>query len=110
MAKTRSKAEGLRYASYKAQGKQASNRKRKLLKLQKAQPNNEQITKALAMISYRRYTPKAQHWSHSAIEKAMLYKSFGKGSNAVVPKVSEKLMFSIGARAKSKGEYFWKQS
>lgn len=107
MAKTRSKQQGLHYAAYKAQNKQAANRKRKLLKLQKEQPNNEQIQSALQTIKYRRYTPKVQHWSHTAIADAMLFKTFKKGSQVDIPKVSDKQMFSLKERAHYQGEKIW---
>jgi len=107
MAKSRSKQQGLHYAAYKAQNKQASNRKRKLLKLQKEQPNNEQIAAALQNIKYRRYTPKVQHWSHTAINTVMLFKTFKKGSQVVIPKVSDKQMFSLKERAHNQGEKIW---
>ena len=110
MAKTRSKSQGLKYAVYKAQNKQATNRKRKLLSLQKLHPNNEQITKALTNISYRRGTPKVSQWSHSAINAIMLRKTFEKGLIKQLDKVSGKDMFSIKARAHNKGEPIWKPS
>lgn len=110
MAKTRSKSQGLLYQAYKAQNKQAANRKRKLLKLQKRFPNNEQITKALATIGYRRKTPKAPHWSHSAIAKVVLFKSFEKGTAKTFKTDFVKHMFSIKARAHFKGEPNWKTS
>jgi len=108
--KTRSKAEGLRYASYKAQNKHATNRKRKLLRLQKEQPNNEQLVTALATIKYRRYTPKVQHWSHTAIYFAKLMKDFKKQVNINVPKMTEKQMFSMKTRVTVKGVPFWNHS
>ena len=107
MAKTRSKSQGLLYASYKASNRQAVNRKRKLLKLQKQQPNNEQITAALANIRYRRHTPNTPHWSHTAKHYAQMFKQFKKQTNVVMPKISEKTMFSIKARAHTQGEPTW---
>lgn len=53
-----------------------ANRKRKLLKLLKQQPNNEQIKDALANIKYRRKAPKNREWSHSDIRLAKLFKLF----------------------------------
>lgn len=108
--KSRSKTQGLHYVAYKAQGKQAANRKRKLLKLQKEQPNNEQVTKALANIKYRRYTPKVQHWSHSAIEKVMLFKTFEKGINQEFDSSAYKHMDAIKKRAHYKGVPIWPNS
>lgn len=74
MAKTRGPSAKAYYAAYKAQNKYASNRKRKLLKAQKEQPNNEQITNALKNITYRRKTPGTSMWSHSDKREAQLIK------------------------------------
>ena len=106
--KTRSKQQGLHYAAYKAQNKQAANRKRKLLKLQKAQPNKEQIKSALNNIKYRRYTPKVQHWSHTAINDIMLSKTFEGKSSVNIHNMSDKQMFSLKERAHFQGEKIWK--
>ena len=110
MAKTRSKNQQNIYASYKASNKQATNRKRKLLKLQKLQPNNEQITKALDNIKYRRHTPVTPTWSHTAINNAMLFKTFQRGGYATVTSMLEKDMFKLKARAHTKGELVWSNS
>ena len=63
-------------ASSKGPGTAEANRKRKLLKLLKQQPNNEQIKDALVNIKYRRKTPKTQEWSKSDIQTAKLFKEF----------------------------------
>lgn len=60
----------------KSSGTMEANRKRKLLKLLKQQPNNEQIKDALLNIKYRRKTPKTQEWSKSDIQTAKLFKEF----------------------------------
>lgn len=52
------------------------NRKRKLLKQLKLQPNNEQLKDALTNIKYRRKTPKGQEWSKTQIHIAKLFKQF----------------------------------
>lgn len=62
---------------YKANKTQEVNRKRKLLKQQKLQPNNEQVTLALTNIGYRRQTPKVRKWSSSLRQTAQLFKLFG---------------------------------
>lgn len=103
--KTRSKQQGLHYAAYKAQNKQAANRKRKLEKLLKAFPNNTQIAVALKNIKYRRCTPKTPQWSHTRIYYTMLAKTFEKGPNVNVG--SDKHMFSIRSRI---GADTWKHS
>ena len=60
----------------KSSGTMEANRKRKLLKLLKQQPNNEQIKDALVNIKYRRKAPKTQEWSKSDIQTAKLFKQF----------------------------------
>ena len=64
------------YATYKSTGKYAKNRKAKLERALKAQPNNEQIKIALKNIVYRRKTPNTQVWSASEIRVAKLFKEF----------------------------------
>jgi hypothetical protein len=63
-------------ASGKGPGTAEANRKRKLLKLLKQQPNNKQIETALANIRYRRKTPKTQEWSKTDIRIAQVFKQF----------------------------------
>lgn len=74
MAKTRGASHKAYYSAYKSQNKYATNRKRKLLKLQKEQPNNTQITEALKNIKYRRKTPGTSVWSHTRKATAKLMK------------------------------------
>lgn len=106
--KTSSKTQQNNYASYKSQGRQAANRKRKLLKLQKEQPNNLQIAEALKNIKYRRKTPGSALWSKTKIEMVKLFKEFSKGVDTI-GKTSDKWFFSLGTRAHSKGENLcWK--
>lgn len=77
MAKTTSKSKTAYYSQYKSSSRWAANRKRKLEKQLKLQPNNEQqIKAAIGNISYRRKTPKARVWSHSARSIAQLFKCF----------------------------------
>lgn len=77
MAKTVSKSKQAYLAQYKASSRWASNRKRKLERELRRQPNNEeQIKKAIGNISYRRKTPKTNMWSHSTIALAKLFKLF----------------------------------
>lgn len=65
------------YAStYKSSNRWESNRRKKLLKQQKLQPNNKNIPLALTNIHYRRCTPKTKVWSASAITTAKLFKLF----------------------------------
>jgi hypothetical protein len=76
MAIKTSKNKEAYYARYASAKLQASNRKEKLLRLQKEQPNNKQIESALLDIHYRRHTPKVPYWSHSMIATAKLVKKF----------------------------------
>lgn len=77
MAKTVSKSKQAYYAQYKSSSRWASNRKRRLERELRRQPNNaEQIKAAIGNISYRRKTPKTQVWSHSSIRLAELFKLF----------------------------------
>ena len=100
MAKTRSKHQKDLYSVYKTSQKWAVNRKKKLLKAQKAAPNNEQIATALKVISYRRKTPKSPHWSHQAKRQVALAKTFNVPVGFVPTKVIEARMFQLSARVK----------
>lgn len=64
------------YARYKSNKVWETNRKRKLERTLKAQPNNEQVKTALKSIVYRRQTPKTQMWSATWIRTAKLFKEF----------------------------------
>lgn len=105
------------------------NRKRKLLKQLKLQPNNEQVKDALNNIKYRRKTPKGQEWSKTDIAIAKLFKEFNgradwdlfssnpKVQAAAISKHSAKdfrnipdgkVSFTLGARAHDKyGKLVW---
>jgi hypothetical protein len=118
-------------ALYKSSTRWATNRKIKLTRVLKQQPNNEQIKDALANIKYRRHTPNTKTvWSHGNIRFAKLFKEFTGRASADLfssnPKVQAaalayrpdgyklkviegKVSFSLGARAHdSKGNLVWK--
>lgn len=76
MAQKTSKGQEGYYARYKSGGVHAKNRRAKLERLLKAQPDNVQVQNALKDINYRRKTPGANTWSHSGIAQAKLFKSF----------------------------------
>ena len=118
-------------ALYKSSTRWATNRKIKLTRLLKQQPNNEQIKDALANIKYRRHTPISKTvWSHGNIRIAKLFKEFTGRASADLfssnPKVQAgaityrpdwdrvkviegKVSFSLGARAHdAKGNLVWK--
>jgi hypothetical protein len=118
-------------ALYKSSTRWATNRKIKLTRVLKQQPNNEQVKDALANIKYRRQTPSSKTvWSHNNIRLAKLFKEFtGRASVDLFssnPKVQAgalayrrdwdnvkviegRVNFSLGARAHdSKGNFVWK--
>ncbi len=115
--------------STKGAGTAEANRKTKLLKLLRQQPNNKQIETALANIKYRRKTPKTQEWSKTDIRLAQLFKEFTGRADwdlfSSNPKVQAaalavhskkswtnlpegKVSFALGARAHDKyGNLVW---
>lgn len=97
-----------------------ANRKRRLQRTLKAQPNNVQVQNALLELGAKRKAPTNPQWSHSAIRLAKLFKEFtGRAPKELFssnPKVAQAAMtvpstkefvnlpkgkvdFSIGARA-----------
>lgn len=97
-----------------------ANRKRRLERTLKAQPNNKQVQLALLDTGSKRKAPITPQWSHSNIRLAKLFKEFSGSapkelfssnpkiqqaalsalSARVLPKVPQtKVDFSIGARA-----------
>jgi hypothetical protein len=97
-----------------------ANRKRRLQRTLKAQPNNVQVQNALLELGSKRKAPTNPQWSHSAIRLAKLFKEFtGRAPKELfssnpkvvqaamtVPSTKEfvnlpkgKVDFSIGARA-----------
>lgn len=97
-----------------------ANRKRRLTRLLKSQPNNKQLQNAVLETGRTRSKPTNPQWSHSAIRLAKLFKEFtGRAPKELFssnPKVAQaalstpstkqfvnlpkgKVDFSIGARA-----------
>lgn len=77
MAIKTSKSSESYFSRYKQSGLYATNRKRRLERVARQQPNNAQIPLAIkSLTSYRRRTPKEAYWSHQMIETAKLYKLF----------------------------------
>jgi len=134
MAQKTSKGQEGYYARYKSGGVHAKNRRIKLERQLKLQPNNEQVAMALKDIRYRRKTPGANGWSHSGIAVAKVLKEFcgsfnqdilssnpkaasdalhslpSKMADFKLPKevtesISNKAMFSLKARLKAGGVY-----
>jgi len=84
--KSRSKgAEGYA-AAYKSSRRWEANRKRRLERILKEQPNNEQVKAALKSgLVYRRKTPNTREWSASWIRTAKIIKMFsGKFDKAIM--------------------------
>ena len=117
---------------YKTQQIWSKNRKLKLERALKRNPENTQISEALKNIQYRRKTPSTQEWSASSKAMAQLVKLFTgfcdknifhankdlreaayQAIKAKQPKIEHSLsqntkgMFSIKARAHFKGEPVW---
>lgn len=76
MAKKRGPSSKAYYASYKSQNRYATNKRKKLERTLKAQPNNEQVKEALKNISYRRSAPNTSMWSSGKRKTAKLFKEF----------------------------------
>ena len=76
MAQKTSKGQEGYYARYKSGNVQAKNRKKRLERALKRQPENAQIKQALLDIHYRRRTPGSDGWSASGIRMAKIFKEF----------------------------------
>jgi len=106
-----------------------ANRKRRLLRTLKAQPNNLQVQHALLDTGTKRKAPVTSQWSHTTIRLAKLFKEFcGRAPKELFssnPKVQQaaqsipytrvytnlpqgKVDFSIGARAFIREGATWK--
>lgn len=76
MAIKTSKSQTNYYALYKTTRKWEANRKRRLEKTLRAQPNNEKVKQALKSLVYRRRTPTNRVWSASWVRAAKIIKLF----------------------------------
>lgn len=116
-------------ATAKPNSKFSENRKKRLERTLKKQPNNEQVKLALTETrSWARKKPNTPYWSHTMIKEAQLFKEFtGKmdltifsniesaSSNARLHMHSDpsnkapegKVLFTLAARAHSKGTLVW---
>ena len=74
--KSRSKTAEGNSSVYKTSRRWESNRKRKLAKVLKEQPNNEQVKLAMKSMVYRRRVPTNRMWPSSWIRIAKLFKEF----------------------------------
>lgn len=73
---SKSKSAERQSSAYKTGRRWEANRKVRLERALKAQPDNEQIKIALKQMVYRRRTPTNRMWSASAIALAKLFKEF----------------------------------
>lgn len=103
------KGHGLRNTVYKTSGRIASNRRRRLERALKRNPENAQIKVALTGgLGQRRQTPKAEVWSHSDIRMAKLFKEVQGSFNMDILSRNEKLsapaLMSVGKLGKQVAE------
>lgn len=116
------------YASYKSTSRWRLNRERRLNKLLKRNPDNEQVKLAIKNLSYRRKNPTSTIWNKTNIRVARLFKLFSGSaphalfssnlktqadalsirSNRVHKEPSGKVDFTLAARAHDKwGNLVW---
>lgn len=125
---TKSKAPATAAAVPQGVARTQANRKRRLERTAKAQPNNTQVQDALGTPGKARKTPVTPQWSHTAIRLAKLFKEFtGRAPKELFssnPKIVQsalttpstkqfvnlpqgKVDFSIGARAFMRENKTW---
>lgn len=115
MAKTRSKHQKELYTAYAREQRWAKNRRRKLERVLKEQPNNLQVAEALKNIKYRRKTPGTSILSTQEKEMRGVIATLknkrvsAAKANIVSEKPNVKRMFSLGTRAHTQdGQFPWK--
>jgi hypothetical protein len=125
---TKSKTPATAVAVPQGVARTQANRKRRLQRTLKQQPNNTQVQNALLETGRQRKAPVTPQWSHTAIRLAKLYKEFtGRAPKELFssnPKVAQaaasvpstkqfvnlpqgKVDFSIGARAFMRENKTW---
>lgn len=87
------------YANYKSNKTWEINRRRKLEKTLKAQPNNEQVKLALKSINYRRKKPVKREWSASWIAIAKIFKLFSGRFDRDIMSSNQEVAKAILAKA-----------
>ncbi len=109
MAKTTSKSKTAYYAAYKSSNRCVANRKKKLERTQKEQPNNQQIPIAISDARYRRRTPTNTMWKASQKRIAQLIREIaGSCPHAVFnsnDKVSQEALAMAGKGEKYESRY-----
>lgn len=73
---TKSKAPATAAAVPAGVSRTQANRKRRLERTLRAQPNNKQVQNALLEVGTKRKAPTSPQWSHTAIRLAKLFKEF----------------------------------
>lgn len=102
MAKSKraGKAHTSGYARYASGKLETSNRIRKLTKLAKENPNNEQLPLAIKNVAHRRHVPKTPFWSSSMRRVAQLVKVYtGKFDKNVFN--ADPVVFAAAIRARN---------
>lgn len=113
MAKTRSKHQQGLYTAYKNEMRWAKNRRAKLERALKRNPENLQIVEALKNIKYRRKTPgtsllSTKEKSLRGLVTGLANKRKGMERAGIKQdKINVKRMFSLGVRAHTAGQSLW---
>lgn len=93
------------YANYKSSGKYARNKKLKIARAIKRDPNNKALANHLLDINYSRKTPGSNGWSHSGIAMAKVFKEFCGHFNKDVlssnPKQASEALQKLGSNRSS---------
>ena len=106
MAIKTSKSNTNHFANYKTSKRWETNRKRRLERTLKQQPNNEQVKAALkGGMVYRRKTPTTRMWSHSWIRVAKLIKEVTGSFDPQIMSSNPELAKSALQRAASHDSY-----
>ena len=89
----------------------SANRRKKLTRVLKEQPLNEQAKTAISDIHYRRKTPNTSVWSASAKREAHLISSWPKQVKQMSTEgISAKHMFSLKARLHMKRDFLFSEA
>lgn len=102
--KKTSKGKELFYARYKSSGTYAKNKKARIARAIKRDPNNAALKNHLLDINYSRKTPGADTWSASGIALAKIFKefcgNFNKGILSSNPKQASEALHALASKCK----------
>lgn len=102
-----------RYARYKSSNQYAANRKKRLERALKKNPENKQIEVALKDIVYRRSTPNDKHWPATKKKVAQLFKLFtGRVDKDIFhnnEKISAPALMSRGWKSELRKQFEFKE-